>query len=167
MKKTFLLVDRGIETLENIVSVFSLAIIVCLVCAQVFYRYVLYSGIIWGDELVALLMVVMVMFGAARGMRDGEHTDMQSLVDALPRAPRTVARVITAALTLTFLVIFLTSSWTYTLQAMHLKTVMLKLPLWLCYGMMPFGALLMCYEFVKRLRLWVFNEPDPAISDKP
>lgn len=166
MRKILLRIDRGIEIVENLVSATALAAIVTLVCAQVFYRYILYSGIIWGDEMVALLMVLMVMFGAARGMRDGEHTDMQSLINALPRAPRTVARVLTAAATLLFLVIFLISSWQYTLGAAHLKTIMLKMPLWLCYGLMPVGALLMTYEFAKRLRIWVFNDPDQTVSDK-
>ena len=166
MKNVFRQIDRGIEIMENLVSALALAAIVTLVCAQVFYRYVLYSGIIWGDEVVALLMVLMVMFGAARGMRGGEHTDMQSLVNALPRTSRTIVRMLTAVGTLLFLVIFLVSSWEYTLGAVHLKTIMLKIPLWLCYGLMPLGALLMTYEFIKRLRIWVFNDPDQTVSDE-
>jgi C4-dicarboxylate transporter, DctQ subunit len=158
--------DRGIAQLENHGSVLSLAAIVVLVCAQVFYRYVLYDGIVWADEVIGVLMVVMVMFGSARGMREGEHTDLQSLVDALPSPVRTATRVLTAAATIVFLLIVLFSSLQHTLQALHLTTIMIRIPMWLCYGMLPLGFLLMLYEFLRRLRIWVFRDPGQAAPDQ-
>ena len=158
--------DRAIAQLENHGSVLSLAAIVVLVCAQVFYRYVLYDGIVWADEVVGVLMVVMVMFGSARGMREGEHTDLQSLVDALPRSLRTPIRGLTAAATVIFLLIVLFSSLRHTLQALHLTTIMIRIPMWLCYGMIPLGFLLMIYEFIRRLRIWVFRDPGQPVSDQ-
>jgi C4-dicarboxylate transporter DctQ subunit len=158
--------DRVIEQLENHGSVLSLAAIVVLVCAQVFYRYVLYDGIVWADEVVGVLMVVMVMFGSARGMRVGEHTDLQSLVDALPYSLRTAIRGLTATATIVFLLIVLFSSLRHTLQALYLTTIMIRIPMWLCYGMIPLGFLLMIYEFLRRLRIWVFRDPGHVAPDQ-
>lgn len=159
MKKAFQTINSWIEFVEDAVSVVSLAIIVIFVTAQVFARYVLRSSILWSEELVTIMMVVMAMFGSARAIRVKMHTDLQGFVDSLPKIPRIAVRIFVSLVTLGFLVMFFTSSLRYSLDAGELKTILMKIPIKICYGSMPIGAALMIYEFARLLRQRIFNEP--------
>ncbi len=161
MSKFFQKFDKSIAFVEDAISTTALAVIVVVVVAHVFFRYVLRSGILWSDELVTVLMVVMAMFGSARAVRVKMHTDLQGLVDSLPKAPRTVIRIFVVLVTLIFLVVFLVASFDYAITAGKLTTILLKIPLKLCYGTMPVGAALMLYEFIKLIRHRIFDKPVP------
>ena len=63
------LADGAIHMFESAVCVASLAAIVVLVLVQVFYRYVLSSGILWLNEVVINLMILLVLVGAALATR--------------------------------------------------------------------------------------------------
>jgi len=159
MKKASQVISKWITLIEDAVCISALAIIVVLVVAQVFARYVLRSSILWSEELITVMMVVMTMFGSARAIRVKMHTDLQGLVDTLPKAPRIIVRIFVSVITLAFLVVFFVSSLSYSLDAGVLTTILMKIPLKLCYGSMPAGAALMFYEFIRLLRQRIFREP--------
>lgn len=85
--------DKVVRFYEDAVCILSLLLIVVLILTQVFYHYVLSSGILWIDELVINLMIVMVLTGAARATRVGAHTDLRMLVNATPPLLSKVLRV--------------------------------------------------------------------------
>jgi C4-dicarboxylate transporter DctQ subunit len=145
-------IDKWIKFLEDTVCTVSLAIIVVLVIVQVFYRYVLSSGILWIDELVTNLMVLMVLFGAAAATRNNVHTDLQVFVKKSPIKVSLVLEIIGTTITLLFLLILIYISVIYTYKSRGLSTIMIQLPLWLVYGIMPVGGILIFYEFIKKLK---------------
>ena len=144
--------------MEEVVCTVSLAVIVSLVIVQVFYRYVLFSGILWIDELVTNLMVLMVLFGAALATRNKVHTDLQLFVTRSSRTVSLGLRLIGAAVTGLFLLTLIYFSSIYVYNSRGLSTTVIKIPLWIVYGMIPIGGVLIFYEFVKTLREGLFTD---------
>ncbi|MBB4304573.1 C4-dicarboxylate transporter DctQ subunit [Rhodobium orientis] len=158
--------DRIIKLFEEVVSVLTLAVIVVLVLVQVFFRYVLSSGLLWVDELVINLMVLLVLVGAALTTREGAHIDLRLIVNSMPPWLRLVLKAAGTLVTLTFLVVLIWASSRYAYDSRRLSTTMIGIPLWLTYGTIPLGGVLILYEFLKRtiraLRDGSFNSDETA-----
>ena len=152
MKTVYKVFDRIVELVENILCAVPMGIILVVEIVQVFYRYVLRSGIPWSDEVIINLLVVCVMFGGAKAIRTGEHTELTGTSDSLPQGPRTVVRVITTMATLAFLVVFVYSSSIFVRSAGRLKTTNLRIPMKYCYMVLAVGSCFMLYEFVKTIK---------------
>ena len=145
--------DRLVRFFEDAVCVASLATIVVLVLVQVFYRYVLSSGILWIDELVTNLMIVTVMAGAARATRRGMHTDLRLLLNNLPVPLARALRVLGIVAAYAFVLTLVFASARYAWDSRHMKTTMIGIPLWIAYGTLPAGGLLILYELTRGLLL--------------
>jgi len=153
--------DKLVSFYEDAVCILSLSIIVILILTQVYYRYVLSSGILWIDELVTNLMVVMVLTGAGRATRVGAHTDLRMLLDAAPPPLAKVLRVVGILAVYAFLLVVTYFSARYAWDSRRMATTMIGIPLWAAYGIIPFGGVLIIYEFTKGL-LVGFPEHQPG-----
>lgn len=157
-------IDKWIRILEETVCTVTLAIIVTLVIVQVFYRYVLSSGILWIDELVTNLMVLMVLFGAALATRNKVHTDLQVLVNRSSEKVGLALKITGTIVIALFLLILIYYSALHTYNSRNLTTIMIEIPLWVVYGIIPVGGVLIFYEFVKNTRDAFFS--DPQLPDR-
>jgi len=157
-------IDKGIKLLEETVCTVSLAIIVSLVIVQVFYRYVLSSGILWIDELVTNLMVLMVLFGAALATRNKVHTDLQILINRSPEPVSKFLKISGAIIVGLFLLILIYYSAMHAYNSRTLTTIMIEIPLWAVYGIIPVGGVLIFYEFVKNTIEMFHSSPDKIRS---
>ena len=152
MKSVYSVFDKIVEVIENVLCAVPMGIILVVEIVQVFYRYVLRSGIPWSDEVIINLLVVCVMFGGAKAIRTGEHTELTGTSDSLPEAPRKVVRVITTLATQVFLAVFVYSSFIFVGSAGKLKTTNLRIPMKYCYMILASGSCFMLYEFVKTIK---------------
>jgi TRAP-type C4-dicarboxylate transport system permease small subunit len=66
----------------------ALVAIVIVVPWGVFTRYVLHSAASWPEPMAILLSVVLTFFGAAMGVRSGQHMRVTVVRDLLPRGPQ-------------------------------------------------------------------------------
>jgi TRAP-type C4-dicarboxylate transport system permease small subunit len=64
----------------------------------VFTRYVLHSAASWPEPMAVLLSIVLTFFGAAMGVRAGQHMRVTVVRDLLPRGPQIVVDVLAEAL---------------------------------------------------------------------
>lgn len=152
MKSVYSVFDRIIEMIENVLCAVPMGIILVVEIVQVFFRYVLRSGIPWSDEVIINLLVVCVMFGGAKAIRTAEHTELTGTSDSLPDGARKVVRVITTLATLAFLGVFVYSSFIFVGSAGKLKTTNLRIPMKYCYMVLAAGSCFMLYEFVKTIK---------------
>ena len=87
----------------------ALVLITVVVPWGVFTRYVLHSAASWPEPMAILLSVVLTFFGAAMGVRSGQHMRVTVLRDLLPRGPQLavdlVAETLLAAVAL-FMVVW-------------------------------------------------------------
>jgi TRAP-type C4-dicarboxylate transport system permease small subunit len=141
--------DYLVRFFEEAVCVGALGLIVTLVSIQVFYRYVLFSGILWMNEVVTNLMVLMVMVGAALATRNKVHTDLQVLVGHANQKVAIAIRIFAALVIGLFLLILIYYSALHAFNSRSLTTIMLDIPLWITYGLIPAGGALIFYEFAR------------------
>jgi len=143
--------DKAIEFIEETVCLLSLTSIVSLVVIQVFFRYVLSSGILWLDEIVTNLMVLMVMFGAALATRYMVHTELKVLLGHASPKIAFVMKLFVIAVVTAFLLILIYYSALHAYNSRKLSTIMVDIPLWVVYGIIPVGGILTFYEFAKQI----------------
>jgi TRAP-type C4-dicarboxylate transport system permease small subunit len=160
MPKRLATIDRAVLLVEDFVSAASLAAIVLLVIGQVFFRYVLESGLIWMDEVVTILMVAMVMFGCGAATRRLLHTELLVFVDMMPGRVRRVVRASTSLIGLAFLLLFFYSAAEYTLGSQGMVTTVLRIPIQYVYALLPVGAALTLYEYLKTMPASFRERPD-------
>jgi len=64
----------------------------------VFTRYVLHSAASWPEPMAILLSIVLTFFGAAMGIRAGQHMRVTVLRDLLPPVPQRIVDLLAEAL---------------------------------------------------------------------
>ena len=79
--------------------------IVVLTIAQVFFRFVLDSPLIWSEELSRLLLVWVTFLGAAVIAWDGRHLSVDVLFLRMPAGVRTVVRWINLVIAVAFVAV--------------------------------------------------------------
>lgn len=149
MPKVLTAIDHCIGFVEEITSVAGFVVVASITLIQVFWRYVLNSGILWTDEVITIFMVMMVMFGTAAMTRRVLHTELLVFVNKLPNRARRLVRILTSIIGLTFLCIFLFAATRYTFTSKGMVTTVLRIPMQYVLALLPIGALLSIYEYVK------------------
>lgn len=81
-----------------VVAGVALVAITVVVPWGVFTRYVLHSAASWPEPMAILLSVVLTFFGAAMGVRSGQHMRVTVLRDRLPRGPQLAFDLLAEAL---------------------------------------------------------------------
>lgn len=142
-------VDQWIQKLEIIVGSLAMAAIATLVFGTIIARYIFSAGILWADEVVVNLFVLMVMFGSALCFRTQKHTEMTLFLNVLPKKGRLALRIVIQILTFLFLLVFLYSAGLMFGNSLDAKTTVLRLPMSFMYSSLVIGGVLMLYEFVK------------------
>jgi TRAP-type C4-dicarboxylate transport system permease small subunit len=77
-----------------IVAGIALVLITLVVPWGVFTRYVLHSAASWPEPMAILLSVVLTFFGAAMGVRSGQHMRVTVVRDLLPRGPQVLVDLV-------------------------------------------------------------------------
>lgn len=80
------LLDRIIRIATGTLMV----ILVAVMVAQVFFRYVLNSSLTWSEEVAVFLMIWVVFLGSAILVRRWEHVQIPTIVEACPEGLRIV-----------------------------------------------------------------------------
>ena len=95
------MVRRAMDALYWLCAVITggaLVLITIVVPWGVFTRYVLHSAASWPEPMAILLSIVLTFFGAALGIRSGQHMRVTVLRDLLPRGPQLVVDLLAEAL---------------------------------------------------------------------
>ncbi len=80
-------------------------VIVVLTIAQVIFRFVFDSPLVWSEELARLLLVWVTFLGGAVVCWDGAHLSVDALFVKLPRPLRRYVRIFNGAVAIVFLVV--------------------------------------------------------------
>ncbi len=80
-------------------------LIVVLTIAQVIFRFVFNSPLVWSEELARLLLVWVTFLGGAVVCWDGTHLNVDALFVKLPRPVRRYVRMFNGAVAVVFLVV--------------------------------------------------------------
>lgn len=100
------------KTLNRITEVFTISLVVVLVilvAAQVFWRYVLSNSLSWSEELARILFIWIIFLGTEITLRRRGHIAIDSLLQSLKDTPRLILNLIIDLFIVVFAVIVLIS----------------------------------------------------------
>lgn len=92
----------------------ALALMVVVILAQVFFRYVLNNALAWPDEAARFLMLWMTAFMAPSAMRWGGFVSIDMFPRMLPRVPSLITGLILLLLSLSVLLAAVGHGWNHT-----------------------------------------------------
>lgn len=99
------LIDRALGYVDRVIVAVCCALLFGLfavVIIAVFFRYVINSSLLWGEELVRYMAIWLVFLGLSSAHRRSEHVSINSLLRYIPGINSVLARRIGEAITLVF-----------------------------------------------------------------
>ncbi len=142
------------------------AVIVTLTIAQVFFRFVLDSPLVWSEELVRLLLIWMTFIGAAVVCWDGRHLNVDVLFVRMPAGIRRALRLINVSLAVIFLAVLVWGGWPLIELAHWVEIGALDLPE--SYYRVPAiigGVLMILFILLRAFLRWKKPSADGTPSD--
>ena len=94
--------QRVLDLVLDRVTILVLVVLVLVVGAQVFARYVLNHSLFWSEELARYLFIYVVFLGATIALRHGQHIQVSFFADRLPSALRWADAILVDLLLLAF-----------------------------------------------------------------
>jgi len=123
----------GLDWILDRVTLFVLAVLLLVVGAQIFARYVLNHSLFWSEELARYLFIYLVFLGSAIVLRRNGHIQVSFFVERLPTGVRWSVAVLVNLLLLGFVGIVLVQSARLALMVWTVPTAALLIPWTLVY----------------------------------
>ena len=95
-------------------AVFLLAALTIVVCAGVFFRYVLNSSLVWYDEFASYMLVWLTFYGSVVAHYRRKHIGFELVVDGLAPATRRAVDIVAELAVLGFQFVLLYYGWVLT-----------------------------------------------------
>ncbi len=137
---------RGIET----VAVALLSVLVVLVTAQVFMRYVMHSPLVWSEELARMSFIWFAFIGAGMGFRYHQDLRVTFFTDLLPLRPRLYLRLVIHLVEAAFMGVILYNGWILCQRLFPTPSPALYWSMDAFYGgVVGGGAVIFCYALLR------------------
>jgi TRAP-type transport system small permease protein len=126
-------------SIAEVLSVLLLSLLVLVVGATVFFRYVLNIGIEWGDEVARIMFVWIVFLGAYLAFKRKSHAEVTFLSKKIPRGLRKYHALLVGLLEVAFMLVIM---WYGFIQVQDTAkfgqvTAGLGVPMWWFYVVIP------------------------------
>jgi TRAP-type C4-dicarboxylate transport system permease small subunit len=148
------MVGRLFDALERVlngVAVVCLAVLAVTLCIQVTLRYVFHFAPVWGEEFCRILLVWVVMAGAAVSVRTNQHIRVEFLTDLLPIGLQRAWHVVRDLATLLFFCVVVGSGIEAVGFNHAVRTVALQWPMSYLIAALPIGFAAAALFLVRRM----------------
>ncbi len=153
---------------ENAALVILLGAMMVLAVTQIAMRWFLSSGFVWADELLKLMVLWIAVIASIAASRNGRHLRIDLLSHFVPprlaRLPQAIAEIFAAGIC----GVLAWQSYRYVQLAYEFEdTVLVDVPAWIAYGILPLAFTLMTYRFfVSAAReTWQLFRPGPPADE--
>lgn len=102
--------------LEEVLTVFLLAIMSLLICAQVFMRYVMDSSLAWSEELARYCFIWATYLGVSYAVKRNAHICVEAAVSRLPGRLKTGFVILSHVLFIVFAALVVKEGYALTLK---------------------------------------------------
>jgi TRAP-type C4-dicarboxylate transport system permease small subunit len=143
---------RRINRLTEIVVVLQFAVMVAVVVAAVFARYVLNNSIVWAEELARYLFVWVSFLGGGLGVGTNIHVGIDSLVELMPPRPKLAVQIAVELMIVVLTVVLIWVGVEFTLFGMKADALLLPVPMGVVYLAVPVGCFVMLMNVLLHLR---------------
>jgi TRAP-type C4-dicarboxylate transport system permease small subunit len=134
---------------ENAVLVMLLGALMLLAVGQIAMRIFFSAGFIWADELVKLLVLWIALVASIAASRSDRHLRIDVLSHFVAAKYARFPRLIVDLFAGIMCGVLAWQSWRYLQLTIEFEdTVLVDLPAWIAYGLLPLAFALMCYRFI-------------------
>jgi TRAP-type C4-dicarboxylate transport system permease small subunit len=131
---------------------------VLLAAAQILMRNLFSYSLFWGDDVLQLALLWLVMSGAVAAARTGEHLRINILAQFIPRAARPWMYAALHVFTAAVCAVLAWQSALLVLESLEYDdTLFGKLPAWAAQLVMPTGFGLLAFHYTVRCLSEVFH----------
>ena len=155
-------VIKAIRTVTNVVVVALFAIVVVVVSAQVFSRYVVHVSIRWADELSRFAFVWLIYIGGAVTIRDGRNVCFDLFLEAQKGKKWKIMFTVVTAISLLFLILMTYFGVLVCKVEMSETSPIMHWPMHIVTLAIPLGGVLMMLEEVC---YWLEHKNDRDAED--
>ena len=141
--------ERWGTAAENAALVILLGALMLLAVGQIAMRIFFSFTFIWADELVKLLVLWIALVASIAASRGDRHLRIDVLSHFVAAKYARFPRLIVDAFAAAICGILAWQSWRYVQLTIEFEdTVLVDLPAWIAYGLLPLSFALMCYRFI-------------------
>lgn len=120
-----------------------------LAVGQIAMRVFFSFGFIWADELIKLLVLWIALVASIAASRSNRHLRIDVLSNFVAAKYARFPRLIVDAFAALMCGVLAWQSWRYVQLTIEFEdTVLVDLPAWIAYGILPLSFGLMCYRFL-------------------
>lgn len=137
---------RTIRTVTNAVVIILFALVVIVVSAQVFSRFVINLSIRWADELSRFAFVWLVYIGGAVTIRDGRNVCFDLFLDAQKGKRWKILFTLVTAISMLFLIMMTYFGFLVCRSELTETSPIMHWPMAVVCAAIPIGGILMILE---------------------
>ncbi len=142
-------VKRVVDILVNLFMVVTFIFIFCVVLAQIYYRYILGSPLVWSEELSRYVFIWVSLIGWVLAARSNTHIRITFIEERLPAPIRKFLSILFGLVTLAFLAILAYVGYDMAARTMGRAAVTLPgITMGMVYAALPVSAVLSMFYVV-------------------
>ena len=140
--------ERWGTALENAALVILLGALMLLAVAQIVLRVFFSFGFVWADELIKLFVLWVALIASIAASRSNRHLRIDVLSHFVAEKYARIPRIIVDAFAAFICGVLAWHSWRYVELIIEFEdTVLIDLPAWMAYVLLPLSFVLMSYRF--------------------
>ncbi len=141
--------ERWGTAIENATLVALFGIMLVLAISQIILRIFFSSGFVWTDELLRLIVMWITLIASIAASRSDRHLRIDIMSHWVPATYARLPRVLADAFAAFVCGLLAWQSYRYLQLAIESgDTILVNVPAWTAYGLLPLAFLLMTYRFI-------------------
>ena len=141
--------ERWGTAAEDAALVILLGALMLLAVGQIAMRIFFSTGFIWADELVKLIVLWIALVASIAAARSDRHLRIDVVSHFVPARFARFPRLIVDAFAAFMCGVLAWQSWRYLQLTVEFgDTVLIDVPAWIAYALLPLSFVLMCYRFI-------------------
>ncbi len=163
-------VRLSINRFSEFLVITMIIVLVVVVAAQVFWRYVLSNSLSWSGELSRFLFIWVIFLGADITLREKAHVAVDSLLNSLRGFPKLLLSILIDIIIIGFTVIVFFSgldlvqiTWSQPSSALNIPTGLVYMAIPISMGLMTMNLL---YSIAKKLKDRTVNDTVQSNTDE-
>jgi len=147
-------------------AVMLLAVTVCIVILQIFFRYVLNDSLSWSEEAARYLFIWAAVLGFSSSIEARRLFSFDMVATMLPPAGKLVCRALYGVAVVVFLWALVVHGGYLASMTINQSSPAMNMPMSIAYTALPVGGVLMALHFVAALISPVFAPSAHEITEK-
>jgi TRAP-type C4-dicarboxylate transport system permease small subunit len=141
--------ERWGTAAENASLVILLTTMIVLAVGQIVLRLFFNFGFVWTDELIKLIVLWIALIASVAAARNNRHLRIDVLSHFVPDKYARFPRIIVEAFAASMCAVLAWYSWQYVQLTLEFEdTVLVDVPAWIAYLVLPLSFALMAYRFL-------------------